>query len=505
MLEQGAVFGSLILPVSGEQTDNVEGFTTRDGQLFERLTGVPGAPYFVALAARAPIPAPPQSVLHADFYHEQIESRFAAIEHARQEQAEAHSQYAQQMADAEASLRAELAALQDKVSIAAQREQQMADAEASLRAELAALQDKVSIAAQREQQMADAEASLRAELAALQDKVSIAAQREQQMADAEASLRAELAALQDKVSIAAQREQQMADAEASLRAELAALQDKVSIAAQREQQMAERHAGQVEQMQGAMNILHTRLASQEREATKHDHEIAEHRALVSKLHEQMVRRLTSFGTARKAKLPRELRGIGRLISKRKRHLARDYSVVASSPLFDRDWYLQNNLDVAAMQLDPVLHYLRYGAAEGRQPGPLFNSRQYALVNPDVAAAKMNPLLHFLKYGAREGRALKQDAPLLLSAQTAETSLSDPRRETEEPSEPFDPQFYLARYPDVEAANVSPLIHFQEHGRGEGRRGVPAARRLTFDPLKHTRQPILVICHEASRTGAPILG
>jgi|KBSSwiStaDraftv2_1062776.scaffolds.fasta_scaffold93841_2 SAM-dependent methyltransferase len=92
LLEQGAVLGSVILPLPGEHTDNVEGFTTRDGRLFERLTGVPGAPYFIALAARAPFPAPPQSILHFDFYHEQIERRFAAIEQVRQEQAAAHSQ-----------------------------------------------------------------------------------------------------------------------------------------------------------------------------------------------------------------------------------------------------------------------------------------------------------------------------------------------------------------------------------------------------------------------------
>jgi glycosyltransferase involved in cell wall biosynthesis len=74
-----------------------------------------------------------------------------------------------------------------------------------------------------------------------------------------------------------------------------------------------------------------------------------------------------------------------------------------------------------------------------------------------------------------------------------------------PSEAFDPQFYLARYSDLEAARVSPLRHFQETGKNEGRRGVPGVQRLTFAPLKDERQPVLVICHEATRTGAPILG
>ncbi len=553
MLEQGAVVGSLILPLPGEQSDNVEGFTTRDGQLYERLTGLPGAPYFIAIAARSPIPAPHQSVLHADFFHEQIERRFIEIENGREEQAVAHSQRAQQKAAEEASLREEMTA-----------------------------------------------------------------RHAEQIAQTQAALHAHYA-------------QQGAQVEASLREEIA----------------------------------------------------AQH-AVISKVQEQLLRRLASTRTALEAKLPRELRGIARFIHKQTRRLVREYRALASSPIFDRDWYLENNPDVAAAGYNPVLHYLLHGATEERQPGPLFDSRRYTLVNPDVAAAQMNPLLHFIRCGAYEGRPLGQEAPpppltpsmastspvdrdwylennpdvaaagydplvhyalhgaaegrrpgplfnasehSLVSSDVATPQLNplhpptapaetaaieeaepssrtcalslsravgaarrwlpsfemrnpsfdaaflaplyaaagrsgDPlsvwrnlssmgaipptNREAAEamaaavrrsslfdaqfygarlpkgvdpalhyvvigeilewaPSELFDPQFYLARNPDVKAANVSPLMHFQEHGKAEGRRGVPFAQRLTFAPLGDERQPILVICHEASRTGAPILG
>ena len=73
------------------------------------------------------------------------------------------------------------------------------------------------------------------------------------------------------------------------------------------------------------------------------------------------------------------------------------------------------------------------------------------------------------------------------------------------SESFDPQYYLACYPDIKAAKVSPLAHFHNSGKDEGRRGVPSVQRLSFAPLNDARRPVLVICHEASRTGAPILG
>lgn len=38
-----------------------------------------------------------------------------------------------------------------------------------------------------------------------------------------------------------------------------------------------------------------------------------------------------------------------------------------SGLFDREWYLYANRDVAEAGVDPLLHFLRHGAREGRPP------------------------------------------------------------------------------------------------------------------------------------------
>jgi hypothetical protein len=97
------------------------------------------------------------------------------------------------------------------------------------------------------------------------------------------------------------------------------------------------------------------------------------------------------------RLPPELRGLRQWLSNRtrkRRRLVQDYHKIAASPLFDRDWYLQNNPDVAAANVNPALHYLQRGGREGRAPGPHFNA--YMKANPDVAAAGANPLLHFLE-------------------------------------------------------------------------------------------------------------
>lgn len=84
---------------------------------------------------------------------------------------------------------------------------------------------------------------------------------------------------------------------------------------------------------------------------------------------------------------------------------RNAGLLRASGLFDEAWYLRHAPDAAAAQLDPVIHYLRHGAAEGRDPSPHFSGRAYLRRYPDVAAARANPLLHYLQYGLEENRTI----------------------------------------------------------------------------------------------------
>ena len=79
------------------------------------------------------------------------------------------------------------------------------------------------------------------------------------------------------------------------------------------------------------------------------------------------------------------------------------NALRASGFFDEDWYLRQYPDVAKTGDDPVEHYLRYGAAEGRNPSALFDTRWYLQKNPDVAKAGVNPLLHYVKFGKTERR------------------------------------------------------------------------------------------------------
>jgi GT2 family glycosyltransferase/glycosyltransferase involved in cell wall biosynthesis len=99
------------------------------------------------------------------------------------------------------------------------------------------------------------------------------------------------------------------------------------------------------------------------------------------------------------RLPPQLQSLKRFLPGSKaRRLAVQYKLLASSPFFSRNWYLAAYRDVAESGLDPLFHYLVFGAAEGRDPGPDFDGARYLEVNPDVRQSGANPLLHFLSHG-----------------------------------------------------------------------------------------------------------
>lgn len=110
----------------------------------------------------------------------------------------------------------------------------------------------------------------------------------------------------------------------------------------------------------------------------------------------------------------------------------DLSLLRSSGLFDEDWYVQQYGDVASTGVDPALHYLRFGAAEGRDPNPLFDTDWYVRNNPEVTFRNDNPVLHYLRVGAAQGR---------------------------NPSPLFATRWYVEQYPEVRSSGLNPLAFF----------------------------------------------
>jgi hypothetical protein len=85
-------------------------------------------------------------------------------------------------------------------------------------------------------------------------------------------------------------------------------------------------------------------------------------------------------------------------------LQADVELIKASGLFDSTWYTTEYHDVASLSIDPVEHYLRFGAQLLRNPSPKFDTRYYLKSNPDVVAAGLNPLTHYVTFGANESRA-----------------------------------------------------------------------------------------------------
>jgi hypothetical protein len=73
---------------------------------------------------------------------------------------------------------------------------------------------------------------------------------------------------------------------------------------------------------------------------------------------------------------------------------------------------------------------------------------------------------------------------------------------------FSAEFYIAQYPDVPAAGMDPYDHYVRHGRAEGRLGKMPELEVKvmgrFESLEPARGTVLVVSHEGSRTGAPVL-
>ncbi len=74
-----------------------------------------------------------------------------------------------------------------------------------------------------------------------------------------------------------------------------------------------------------------------------------------------------------------------------------------APEFDRDYYLGADPALRAAKTDPVLHYLRQGWKDLRDPSPHFSTAYYLDSNPDLKAAGINPFVHYLQHGRSEGR------------------------------------------------------------------------------------------------------
>jgi glycosyltransferase involved in cell wall biosynthesis len=178
--------------------------------------------------------------------------------------------------------------------------------------------------------------------------------------------------------------------------------------------------------------------------------------------------------------------------------------------------------------DAITHYLEQGWRQGLDPSDDF-AGDFLCPYYDAAGLHGPPALTWLELSVMPGRRAPMNraeaegladrirASRFLDAATYARRLPgalDPAMHYAVvgealgwcPSADFDPAFYLESYPDVADSGLSPLAHYLDSGQHEGRRAIPAASRLAFPPLPdRTRPTVVLVLHDASRTGAPVLG
>lgn len=183
----------------------------------------------------------------------------------------------------------------------------------------------------------------------------------------------------------------------------------------------------------------------------------------------------------------------------------EIEAIQNSSIFDENYYKRQCRQKGVSISDPIEHFLEHGWKISLNPSPLFDVCFYQKqLRQRRIEWSGNPLIHFLQQGAAMGIAT---------------------------SELFDTHWYLSHYFDVAESGLNPLSHFVHFGSLEGRHSVePGAWQYSDLQTNHgavmigskagktgstersdvlsrdgSIYDLIIGLHEASRTGAPLVG
>ena len=172
--------------------------------------------------------------------------------------------------------------------------------------------------------------------------------------------------------------------------------------------------------------------------------------------------------------------------RKKAHTLNELNLLKNSLYWDEEWYRQTyQIDENALK-----HFYTIGWKQGNNPSGLFSIRSYLELNPDVQSAGVNPLLHYERYGKSEGRIFMEAKTRTTDENIIEkSSFWDENwyrnkysikedalthfcekgwRLGYDPSPKFSISAYVKQNPDVGAAEINPLLHFEIYGKTEFR-------------------------------------
>jgi len=130
-------------------------------------------------------------------------------------------------------------------------------------------------------------------------------------------------------------------------------------------------------------------------------------------------------------------------------IAADMDLIAKSGLFFGDWYMNYYTDLWKTRQDALMHFIRKGAKQRRNPNPGFHTGWYLDTYGDQVG-KENPLAFYIRKGAKMGHW---------------------------PAPDFSPEVYFAENEDVKPGKVDALGHYLHYGIKENRR-YPSPNELT---------------------------
>lgn len=130
-----------------------------------------------------------------------------------------------------------------------------------------------------------------------------------------------------------------------------------------------------------------------------------------------------------------------------------YALIKESGLFDDAAYIIANPDIAASQVDPLLHYVRHGQYEAlRKPYPQFDAQQY-LADFRLEHVEGDPFIDLV----RRSRYIPAHSTVILSP--FEIYLYNLILHFNL----FDEEFYKRTNSDIRNSEITPLIHYVKYG------------------------------------------
>ena len=95
---------------------------------------------------------------------------------------------------------------------------------------------------------------------------------------------------------------------------------------------------------------------------------------------------------------------GLSFSKSKR-VRKDKALISKSEYFDKEYVVSQLKQLGLQVKDPLEFFVSFAAGLELSPSDKFDTKSYLAMNPDVKNSGINPLLHYIKHGKAEGRVI----------------------------------------------------------------------------------------------------